>query len=130
MGPPIAELGTHARRGVGIAVDVLICAVLAVTTYALAAASSSPPSTAGHGTGDVSGYMVSAVHYDLAADSGAIDGVRFTLASAPVPGATVRIRLSGSSQWYTCALSGADASCLRSGVPLGNVTTLTIDAAD
>lgn len=124
-------LGAPASSVISVAARLLVCAALAVTTYALTAASSVPPSAAGDGAGAVSGYEVSAVHYQLApSDPRVVDALTLRFGSAPVPGSTVRIRLTDSGQWYSCTVSGTGASCLTPGATLTGAAALTIVAAD
>ena len=81
--------------------------VLAGATYAFAAANTVPASKAGDGSGAISGYVVSAIHYNLNAITPTnIDSVTFTLDSAPVAGSTIKIKLvAAGSTWYTCTPS-------------------------
>jgi hypothetical protein len=94
--------------------------VLAGATYAFAAANTVPTSKAGDGTGVISGYTVSAVHYNLnTTNPSTIDSVTFTLNSAPVAGSTIKIKLvSAGTTWYTCTNVTTAVTC-NNGTTLG-----------
>ena len=87
----------------------------------------SDPSKAGDGIGAVSGYTISAVHYNLNATNPAnIDSVTFTLNVAPVAGSTIKIKLvNAGTTWYTCTNAGTAVTC-NNGSTLG----ASVSAAD
>ena len=74
---------------------------------ALTASGSVPPTRSGLGSAAISGYEVSAIHYELADET--IDAVSFEL--APDDARTVKVRLSPAAAWTTCAVAGAAVSC-------------------
>jgi hypothetical protein len=86
---------------------------LGLVTYALTASNTVPITRTGAGSGVISGYTVSNVHYQLnATDPRNVDSVAFDLDTAPSAGSTIRIKLqSAGSTWYACTASGAAASC-------------------
>ncbi|MDP2964716.1 MAG: hypothetical protein Q8N39_01610, partial [Pelolinea sp.] len=91
-------------------VAVLI-AILIMTTaaYAFADANIVPASKAGDGSGVISGYTVSAIHYILNAVPTTIDSVTFTLDTAPVSGGTIKIKpVNAGSTWYSCTNTGVN----------------------
>lgn len=94
----------------------LIIVVIALTltgfTYAFAATNTVPASKAGDGTGVISGYTVSNIHYTLDTTTPAnIASVTFTLDSAA---SSVAIKLTA---WHTCdiAADGVSVTCDTTG---------------
>jgi hypothetical protein len=117
-----------------IAVVLVVIGLSALIT-AMTAANTVPTSKAGDGSGAISGYTVSAVHYNLnATNPQNIDSVTFTLDSAPVSGSTVKIKLvSAGSTWYSCTMSGTpavNASCTTAGATVASADLLTVVVAD
>jgi hypothetical protein len=114
-----------------------VLAILGVATLvtAMTASNTIPGAKAGAGTGAISGYTVSAIHYNLNATSpSSIDSVTFTLSAAPASGATVKIKLvSAGSTWYSCTMSGTpavDASCTTTGATVAAADQLDVVVAD
>jgi hypothetical protein len=105
--------------------------VLAASTYAFAAANTVPASKAGDGSGAISGYTVSAIHYGLnAANPGTIDAVTFTLDTAPAGGSTVKIKLvNAGSTWYTCTWVTTAVTCTTTGAPVSTADSLQVVVA-
>jgi hypothetical protein len=103
---------TRNRKISYLAIFALVL-ILAGTTYAFAAANTVPASKAGDGSGGITGYTVSVIHYNLnATNPGTIDSVTFTLNSAPVAGSTIKIKLDAAgSTWYTCTNAGTAVTC-------------------
>lgn len=107
---------------------IVIALILAAVTFAYAAANTVPASGAGDGSGDISGYTVSNIHYILnVANPQVIESVTFTLtpitASAGAP-TSVRIQLvSTAGNWYSCTESAGTWTCNVSGA----VTVLAAD---
>ncbi len=105
---------------------VMVAFAFASVTYAYAAANVVPASKAGDGSGAITGYTVSAIHYVLnSTDPSTIDSVTFTLNSTPVAGSTIRIRLVAAGSWYTCTNVSAAVTC-NNGTTLG-ATVLSAD---
>jgi hypothetical protein len=104
--------------------------VLAGATYAFAAANTVPTSKAGDGSGAISGYTVSAIHYNLSdANPGNIDNITFTLNSAPAAGSTIKIKLvAAGSTWYSCTFVTTAVTCAN-GSTLG-ASVLTADSLE
>ncbi len=76
----------HTRtRFIGrLAAVAVLASVLVAGTYAYTAANTVPDTKAGDGSGNVTGYVVSGVHYTLNATTLTnVDSVTFTLDSAP-----------------------------------------------
>jgi len=112
---------------------ILIALILAVATYAYAAANTMPASTsAGDGQVAISGYTVTNVHYVL--NSGNVNTVTFTIAPAIPAGGTVSIQLTnvGTPPWYTCVVTaGTNVSCdtTTSVISVLNAVNLRVVAA-
>jgi len=98
-------------RTLKLASITLIVIILSMAIYAFAAANVVPASSAGDGSGAISGYTISAIHYNLNnANPGDIDSVTFTLSAAPAAGSTIKISLDGAN-WYTCTNAGVAVTC-------------------
>ncbi len=115
------------KRSLKTLIIVMLALVLTAGTFAFAEANTVPTSKAGDGHGAVSGYTISAVHYNLnVANPTLIDSVTFNLNSTPVAGSTIRIKLvAAGSTWYTCTNSVAVVTC-DNGSTLG-VTVLSVN---
>jgi hypothetical protein len=84
---------------------LVVAAALATGAYAFTATNTVPGSSAGSGSGTISGYTVSAVQYQLNATTPSdIDSVTFTL-SANASTAKAKI-VSGSSTYTSCSIAG------------------------
>jgi hypothetical protein len=109
--------------------------ILAVMTagYAFLAANAAPAGKGGDGTGAVSGYTATAIHYNLNATSPQnIDSVTMTLNVVPVAGSTMRVQLASGGNWYVCTNSSASLTCATT-VPqatAAGATQLTLVVAD
>ena len=91
---------------------LVVAAALATGAYAFTATNTVPDSSAGSGSGTISGYTVSAVAYQLNATTPSnIDSVTFTL-SANASTAKAKI-VSGSSTYTSCTIAGnnVDVTC-------------------
>jgi len=100
------------NRSLKLATVLLIVLVLSMGIYAFAAANTVPASSAGDGSGAISGYTVTLIHYNLnATNPGNVDSVTFTLSAAPVSGGTVKITLDGTN-WYTCTNVTTAVTCV------------------
>ena len=92
-------------------IAIVALALVGVTT-AYAAANVVPASSAGDGSGAISGYTISTIHYVLnAANPGNIDSVTFTLSTAPAAGGTIKISLDGAN-WYSCTNVTTAVTCV------------------
>jgi hypothetical protein len=108
----------------------IIALFIVTATNAFAAANTVPESKAGDGSGDVSGFTVSAVHYGLGANPTEIDSVTFTLDSEPVSGSTIKIRLvSSGSTWYTCTNDTTEVTCVTTGATVSPSNSLEVVVA-
>jgi hypothetical protein len=84
---------------------LVIALILAASIYGFAAANTVPGTSAGDGSGAISGYTVSNIAYSLYTDldPSDIDSVSFTLSSA----ATVAyISFDDGTSWTSCTISG------------------------
>ena len=109
---------------------LLVVVVIAVSAYAFAAANTVPTSKAGEGSGAVSGYTVSSIHYDLnATDPTTLDDVTFTLDAAAT---TVQVKLvSTGSTWYSCTNLGTNNwKCVTAGATVNSVDNLDVVASN
>jgi predicted outer membrane repeat protein len=86
--------------------------ILVAGTYAFTNANTVPGSKAGDGSGSVTGYVLSSVHYNLNATSPQnVDSVTFTLDSTPVSGGAIKAQMDPAGSWYSCTNSGANVTC-------------------
>lgn len=77
---------------------------------AFTASNTVPTSKAGDGSGTVSGYTISNVHYGLkTADPTKFDSITFDLSSTPASGSTIKVKVGGS--WYGCTSLVAAVTC-------------------
>ncbi|MGD0878999.1 MAG: hypothetical protein ABSA01_12760 [Anaerolineales bacterium] len=119
------------KRALRIFIIVIVVFAFATVAYASAAANTVPTSKAGDGNGVVSGYAVSAIHYNLnATNPTTIDSVTFTLDTAPAAGGTLKILLvSGGSTWYGCTFVATAVTCTTTGAPVSTANSLEVVAA-
>lgn len=92
-------------------IAALIAAVcVAVGAYAFTASNTVPGSSAGAGSGAISGYTVSNVAYTLGSTPTDLNAVTFTLDKAA---GTVKAQVESTGPWYSCTNggSGNDWSC-------------------
>lgn len=110
---------------------VVVAGVMGVSGFAFTASNTVDPSKAGDGTGAVSGYLVTGVHYGLnATDPTKADSVTFNLNSTPVAGSTIKTKVGGS--WYTCTNDVAAITCATTSpqATVQPITTLEVVVAD
>ncbi|MEO7427827.1 MAG: hypothetical protein ABIY48_00440 [Acidimicrobiales bacterium] len=90
-----------------------------------------PDSKAGDGTGAVTGYVLSSVHYGLnATDPTKADSITFSLDSSPAAGSTLKTKVGGS--WYTCTYVTTAVTCATTSpqATVQPITTLQVVIAD
>lgn len=112
---------------------LMLVLILATAAFAFAAANVVPETGAGDGSGTISGYTVSNIHYNLNATNPAnIDSVEFTLAPTAGAGApaSVQVQLNGGGTWFSCSLAVGTWTCNLSGVTALNATNLRVVAAE
>jgi len=91
-------------------IAALIAAIcVAAGAYAFTASNTVPGSSAGAGSGAITGYAVSNVAYTLGTVPTNMDAVTFTLDKAA---GTVKAQVQTGGSWYTCSnTSGNNWSC-------------------
>jgi hypothetical protein len=102
--------------------------IFSAVAYGFAAANTVPASTAGDGSGAVSGYTISAVHYVLNGTNPAnIDTVTFATAPVVPAAGVVKVEVSqgASTSWHNCTVAGANATCNLTQDSGGAPTTVT-----
>lgn len=116
------------RSGRRLAV-LAIFAIVAVSAFGFAASNTVPGSKAGDGTGGITGYTVSNIHYVFDANNPAeIDEVHFTLDAAA---ATVRAAINGTNSSSCTNTGGNNWECtMPAGVTVNAATQLRVVAAD
>jgi hypothetical protein len=90
---------------------LVIASALAAGAYAFTASNTVPASSAGSGSGTITGYTVSTVAYQLNATTPSdIDSVTFTLSANA---STVKAKVVSASTTYTSCtvLGGVNATC-------------------
>lgn len=114
------------RRAITIFTTLIVSLVFATAAFAFAASNTVPDTTAGDGSGTISGYTVSNVTYALnASNPGDVDSVAFTI--APTTG-VVRVQLNGST-WYNCTNTAGSVSCTTTGLTALAAANLRVVAA-
>ena len=117
-----------------VGVVFMIAATILAGSYAFTAANTVPASKAGDGSGAVTGYTVTNVHYTLnATDPSKIDAVSFTLNTAVATGGTLKITLDGGTNWFSCTVNTTTPSCTTTGAGQPTVlaaANLRVVAAD
>lgn len=113
----------------------MVALVFASVGTAFAAANIVPASNAGDGAGAVSGYTISAVHYNLnTGNPQNIDSVTFTTNLTVPAGSTVTIKLvAAGTPWYTCTGQGGTSISCDTTSPQATVvlaTSLRVVIAD
>ena len=95
-----------------LTVVALVVVALSVGAFALTAANTVPDTKAGDGSGTITGYVATSVHYTLnGTDPSKLDSVAFTLDSTPAAGSTMKIQLAAAGSWYSCTNAGANLTC-------------------
>ena len=102
------------KRTFKVLLIVIVVFAFASVANTLAAANVVPATNAGDGVGAISGYTVSAVHYNLnASNPQNIDSVTFTTSVIVPNGSTVKIKVvTAGTTWYSCTGQGSTSiSC-------------------
>jgi len=98
------------KRRRSVLAALVVAGVLGSSAYAFTATNTVPASTAGSGSGAISGYTVSAIAYTLNATTPTnLDAVTFTI--APTTASVVKIELAAAGAWYTCANASGSVTC-------------------
>jgi hypothetical protein len=109
----------------------LMAGAIVAGSYAFTAANTVPNSKAGDGSGNVTGYVVSSIHYNLNSTSPQnIDSVTFTVDSTPVAGSTIKVVTGGNT--YSCTNATTTVTCNTTSpvLSVSSVTTLRVIIAD
>ena len=113
---------------------LIVVAVLAIGiasgVYAYAATNTVPNSSAGSGSGTISGYTVTSVAYGLNATTPTnLDQVAFSI--APTTTSTLKVQLAAAGAWYTCTNITGSATCstITPQATAAAATQLTVVAA-
>lgn len=104
---------------------------LMLGAHAFMATNTVPASHAGDGSGTISGFTISAVHYVLNTTTPSnLDSLTFTISPQPAgtPG-TVKVKTPSTGSWITCSYSGTTVTCPSSGALTG-VTVASLDSLD
>jgi len=115
----------HGRVVLG---GVVVAGVMGVSGFA---SNTVPATKAGDGTGTVTGYVVTGVHYGLnGTDPTKADSVTFNLDSTPVAGSTLKTKVGAN--WYTCTNVAAAVTCVTTSpqATVAPITTLEVVVAD
>ncbi len=115
------------KKSVKLFVLVVLVLALSGFTYAFAAANTVPESKAGDGTGVISGYAVSNIHYILdASNPTIIDTVTFQLDDV----ATTVYAKVGPTWSSLCTLAASVWSCDAQGATVQPALTLQVVASN
>ncbi len=99
-------IGTSGRA----AVAAVVASAIGLGTYAFTASNTVPATSAGSGSGAISGYTITNVQYGLNATTPTnLDQVTFTL--SPAAATTVKAQLEPSGAWYSCTNSSGSVTC-------------------
>ena len=116
-----------------------ILAVLLVGRAAFAAANTVPASSAGAGSGTVSGFTISAIDYNLNATTPTnVDSVTYTATAdngSTGTALTIYTRFVSGGSWYTCTRAGGTApahniTCDTDGTPGPQLTALAVNTLE
>ena len=101
---------TLVRRPSRTLIVALIAVAIGAGVYAYAATNTVPGSTAGSGSGAISGYTVSSIAYTLNGTTPTnLDQVAFTI--APAAASTVKVQLAAAGSWYSCTNAAGSVTC-------------------
>ncbi|MFN8617122.1 MAG: hypothetical protein U0837_08470 [Dehalococcoidia bacterium] len=106
--------------------------LVAAATVGYANTNTVPGSNAGDGSGAISGYVVTNVHYNLdGTNPNNTTSVTFTVNTAIPNTATKRLSLDGGTTWLLAgACSGTTNISCTAAVPVLSLTNLRLVAAD
>jgi len=108
----------------------LVAIAIGAGVYAYAATNTVPGSTAGSGSGTISGYTVSSIVYTLDSTTPTnLDAVAFTI--SPAAATTVKVQLAAGGSWYSCTNTTGSVSCTTTSpqATAAAATQLTVVAA-
>lgn len=122
----------HSLRSPRRLMAAAVFSIVAVSALGFAATNTVPASNAGDGSGSVSGYTVSNIHYNLNATNPAnADSVTFDISPALAAGGTARISFDGGTTWSNNCTGTTNLTCtFPSPQPIGSgFTSLRVVAA-
>jgi hypothetical protein len=100
---------------------------LSAGAYAYTTSNTVPGSSAGDGSGTISGYTVSAIHYVLSATNPQnVTSVTFNVNTAPATGSTMEVQIN--SNWYTCTNVTTTLTCNTSSPQLTVANANSLEA--
>jgi hypothetical protein len=106
------------KKTTRLLIVTMLIALVGAATYAFTASNTVPGSKAGSGTGGISGYTVSNIHYTIdGTDATKLSAVTFDLSAAAND---VKITLVNGGTVFGCGASSGvsnSVSCAVSGVP-------------
>ena len=116
-------------RTIKISLIIIVMLATAGVASALAAANTVPATSAGDGSGTISGYTVSNVVYNLNGTNPAnLDSVEFDLNAAA---STVTIKLvAAGSTWYSCTNAVNHWTCTTAGATVLSANELRVIATE
>ena len=110
-----------------------LVAIVALTGYGYAAGNTVPGSNAGDGAGSVSGFTVSAIHYNLNSSTPSnLTSVTFTVAPAVPAGGAVRVSIDNGVSWLAagaCTVTGGTSVSCTTASSVSAATNLRVVAA-
>lgn len=121
---------TLVRRSSRTLIVALVAVAIGAGVYAYAATNTVPGSTAGAGSGTISGYTVSSIAYTLNSTTPTnLDQVAFTI--SPAAASTVKVQLASGGSWYSCTNSTGSVTCTTTSpqATAAAATQLTVVAA-
>jgi hypothetical protein len=99
--------GTFQRRWILV---LAVVAALGTAAYVFTATNTVPDTSAGSGSGTISGYTITNVQYSLnATNPQNLDAVTFTI--SPTAASVVKIQLASGGSWYSCTNTSGSVSC-------------------
>lgn len=113
-------------RIVRVLLAIVVIAVIGTAAYAFTAGNTVPTSYAGDGSGTISGYTVSNIHYTANATTPAnLDQVQFDLSA---PAADVKVTLTNGGSVYDCGASSGPSNSVTCATTSPQATVLAADS--
>ena len=120
---------THRVKPRSLVLALVAAVVVGGATYAFTAANTVSTSTAGSGSGAVSGYSATNVTYTLnATDPSTVDTVEFDV--SPTSTSIVKVKAGATIAWKTCSNAAGAVTCDYSAAPIDllDIDNLTVVA--
>lgn len=116
---------TRNHRRLLIAIAIL--GLLLAGAFGFTAANTVPDTKAGDGSGTITGYTITNVHYTLnGTDGSIIDAIDFDVDSTPVAGSTIKVQAYSAGVFYDCTNTATAVTCDTTGTQLNVVDTDTL----